>query len=157
MYNFTIPMALVDYIPVLFFGIAALILQRDLYNKMYKGAYALFAAGWGMMWLYCLTAPKKPGQSRLLRLSLLAALTLLSPMLYCAIRMANPQYVHRLMTYSTVGMYLLDFADRGSIIYFGVLHCLGVCMLLWPLFRKCPVWLLAALGVILGALVLLNV
>ena len=30
MYNFTIPMALVDYIPVLFFGIAALILQRDL-------------------------------------------------------------------------------------------------------------------------------
>jgi hypothetical protein len=69
--------------------------------------YALFAAGWGMMWLYCLTAPQKPGQSRLLRLSLLAALTLLSPMLYCAIRMANPQYVHRLMTYSTVGMYLL--------------------------------------------------
>ena len=69
--------------------------------------YALFAAGWGMMWLYCLTADKKPGQSRLLRLLLLAVLTLLSPMLYCAIRMANPQYVHRLMTYSTVGMYLL--------------------------------------------------
>lgn len=69
--------------------------------------YALFAAGWGMMWLYCLTAGKKPGQSRFLRLLLLAALTLLSPMLYCAIRMANPQYVHRLMTYSTVGMYLL--------------------------------------------------
>ncbi|MBQ7896758.1 MAG: hypothetical protein IJ364_09435 [Oscillospiraceae bacterium] len=45
MYDFSVPMALVDYIPVLFFGIAAVLLQRDLYNKMYKGAYALFAAG----------------------------------------------------------------------------------------------------------------
>ena len=45
MYNFSVPMALVDYIPVVFFGIAALLLQRDLYNKMCKGAYALFAAG----------------------------------------------------------------------------------------------------------------
>lgn len=38
-------MALVDFIPVLFFAIAAVILQRDLYNKMSKGAFALFAAG----------------------------------------------------------------------------------------------------------------
>lgn len=45
MYNFSIPMALVDYIPVVFFGITMVLLQRDLYNKMYKGAYALFAAG----------------------------------------------------------------------------------------------------------------
>ena len=45
MYNFTVLMALVDYIPVFFFGAAAILLQRDLYNKMYKGAYALFAAG----------------------------------------------------------------------------------------------------------------
>ena len=45
MYDFTIFMALVDYIPVAFFGAATLLLQRDLYNKMYKGAYALFAAG----------------------------------------------------------------------------------------------------------------
>lgn len=45
MYDFTIFMALVDYVPVAFFGAAALLLQRDLYNKMYKGAYALFAAG----------------------------------------------------------------------------------------------------------------
>ena len=42
---YSIPMALVDYIPVFFFGAAALILQRDLYNKMSKGAYALFCAG----------------------------------------------------------------------------------------------------------------
>lgn len=45
MYNFSVSMALVDYIPVFFFGSAAILLQRDLYNKMYKGAYALFAAG----------------------------------------------------------------------------------------------------------------
>ena len=38
-------MDLVDYIPVIFFAIAAVILQRDLYNKMSKGAFALFAAG----------------------------------------------------------------------------------------------------------------
>lgn len=52
------------------------------------------------------------------------------------------------ITAVTVGMYLLDFADRGIIIYFGVLHCLGVCMLLWQLFRKCPTWLLVVLGVV---------
>ena len=45
MYNFSIPMALVDYIPVIFFGIAALLLQRDFYPKMRKDAFALFAAG----------------------------------------------------------------------------------------------------------------
>ncbi len=45
MYNVSVPMALVDYIPVLFFGYAAALLQRDLYNKMSKGAYSLFAAG----------------------------------------------------------------------------------------------------------------
>lgn len=42
---YSIPMALVDLIPVIFFGAAALILQKDLYNKMSKGAYALFCAG----------------------------------------------------------------------------------------------------------------
>lgn len=45
MYNFTVPMALMDYLPVLFFGISAVLLLRDLYNKMFKGAYALLAAG----------------------------------------------------------------------------------------------------------------
>ena len=43
--EFTVPMALVDYIPVVLFALAALILLRDLYNKMSKAAYALFAAG----------------------------------------------------------------------------------------------------------------
>ncbi len=45
MYNFTVPMALMDYLPVLFFGVTAVLLLRDLYNKMFKGAYALLAAG----------------------------------------------------------------------------------------------------------------
>ena len=45
MYNFTIPMALMDFIPVLCFGYAAALLQRDLYDKMRKSHFALFAAG----------------------------------------------------------------------------------------------------------------
>ena len=45
MKDFSIAMALVDYIPVILFGIAAVILQRDLYDKMRKDAFALFAAG----------------------------------------------------------------------------------------------------------------
>ena len=45
MNDFSIAMALVDYIPVLLFGAAAIILMRDLYNKMSKGAFALFSAG----------------------------------------------------------------------------------------------------------------
>lgn len=45
MYHFTIPMALMDFVPVIFFGAAAWLLQRDLYGKMERGAFALFAAG----------------------------------------------------------------------------------------------------------------
>ena len=45
MYNFTIPMALVDFVPVAFFGVSAVLLLRDLYSKMFQGAYALLAAG----------------------------------------------------------------------------------------------------------------
>lgn len=51
----------------------------------------------------------------------------------------------------TVGMYLLHFSGQGIIIYFGVLHCLGICMLLWPLFRKLPWWGLLSLGVLFSA------
>lgn len=47
----------------------------------------------------------------------------------------------------TVGMYLLELSGKSIIIYFGILQCLGVCMLLWPLFRKLPLWLLAAVGI----------
>lgn len=45
MHRFTILMAVVDYIPVVCFAYAAVILMRDLYNKMSKGAFALFSAG----------------------------------------------------------------------------------------------------------------
>lgn len=45
MNDFTIAMALVDYIPVAFFAAAAIILMGDLYSKMSKGAFALFASG----------------------------------------------------------------------------------------------------------------
>ncbi len=41
----TIPMTLVDYIPVAFFLIGSIVLQRALYAEMSKGAFALFAAG----------------------------------------------------------------------------------------------------------------
>ena len=36
----------------------------------------------------------------------------------------------------TAGMYFLNMATAGIIIYFGALHCLGVCMMLWPVFKK---------------------
>lgn len=49
----------------------------------------------------------------------------------------------------TAGMYLLQLADRSILIYFGVLHCLGSCMLLWPLFKKLPNWALAVLGAVI--------
>ena len=45
MYEFTVPMGLMDFIPVALFGIIAVLLQRDLYNKMPKYAFACFAAG----------------------------------------------------------------------------------------------------------------
>ena len=46
----------------------------------------------------------------------------------------------------TVGMYLLGFAGKDIVIYFGVLHCLGACMLLWTLLRRCPNLLLVIMG-----------
>ena len=47
----------------------------------------------------------------------------------------------------TYGMYRFGMADKGLIIYFGVLHCLGTCMILWWLFKRLPTWALAVLGV----------
>ena len=49
----------------------------------------------------------------------------------------------------TVGMYLLEMQGIGIIIYFGVLHCLGLCMILWPLFKKLPWWALLVCGLAL--------
>lgn len=54
---------------------------------------------------------------------------------------------------SAVTLTLNFFALAGSEtrIYFGILHCLGACMLLWTLLRKLPDWVL----VILCAVILL--
>ncbi len=52
----------------------------------------------------------------------------------------------------TWGMYALDFADKSIIIYFGVLQCLGTCMILWAAFKKLPWWVLLPLGMALAAL-----
>lgn len=63
------------------------------------------------------------------------------------------------ITAVTIAMYLLRIADKSIIIYFGVLQCLGVCMILWGVLKKCPTWLLTVSGVIFAAigLVLYNV
>ncbi|MBQ6464690.1 MAG: hypothetical protein IJJ43_00285 [Oscillospiraceae bacterium] len=45
MYEFTVPMALFDFVPVILFAVSGVLLQRDLYNKMPKYAFACFAAG----------------------------------------------------------------------------------------------------------------
>lgn len=58
-----------------------------------------------------------------------------------------------LITGVSWGMYKLGFAASSIVIRFGVLHCLGICMLLWPVLRKCPWWAIAILGalfVVLG-------
>ena len=58
-----------------------------------------------------------------------------------------------LITAVTAGMYFLGFVDKFIIIYFGVLHLIGVCMLLWTAFRRLPPWAAALLGagfVVLG-------
>ena len=56
-----------------------------------------------------------------------------------------------LCTAVTAGMYFSGMADKGMIIYFGILHCLGICMLCWPLIRPLPTWALAAAGIAVTA------
>ncbi len=41
----SVPMALVDYIPVVLYSISAVILQRYFYDRMSRGAFALLSAG----------------------------------------------------------------------------------------------------------------
>ena len=51
-----------------------------------------------------------------------------------------------LCTAATAGMYFLGFAGKDIIIYFGVLQCLGCCMMLWHLFRRAKSRLLLVLA-----------
>ena len=60
-----------------------------------------------------------------------------------------------LCTAVTAGMVFLNMADDSLTIYFGVLHCLGTCMLLWGLFSRLPTWALGLLGICLAAVGLL--
>lgn len=46
----------------------------------------------------------------------------------------------------TYGMYKFGGFQKIIIIYFGVLHCLGCCMILWWFFKRLPSWLLVVLG-----------
>ena len=49
--DFSIPMALIDLIPVILFFISGIILLNDLYNKLVKGNYAMLATGVCMVFL----------------------------------------------------------------------------------------------------------
>ena len=49
-----------------------------------------------------------------------------------------------LISLVTAGMYELGLSDRTVIVWFGVLHLLGICMMVYPLFRKLPTAPLAA-------------
>lgn len=54
-----------------------------------------------------------------------------------------------LISLVTFGMYRLGMASRDVIVWFGVLHLLGVCMMLYPVYKKLPTQVLAAVGVVL--------
>ena len=57
-----------------------------------------------------------------------------------------------IVTAVTVALEKTGLFAEGLAIYFGVLHCLGVCMLLWGLFRKMPTWALSVLGALMAIL-----
>lgn len=60
-----------------------------------------------------------------------------------------------LCTAVTAGMALLGFSDKSIVIYFGVLHCLGVCMLLWAVLHRLPTSALGIAGAVMVVLGLL--
>ena len=57
-----------------------------------------------------------------------------------------------LVSVVTIGMWKLGLSDEGIVIRFGVLHCLGICMVLWHILKKLPIWALEVLGTALAAL-----
>lgn len=56
------------------------------------------------------------------------------------------------ITAVTEGMIALELADASVRIQFGVLHLLGVCMILYPLYKRLPTAALAVLGAVLVVL-----
>lgn len=55
------------------------------------------------------------------------------------------------ITAVTYGMYKFFGFHKSIIIYFGVLQCLGCCMILWWLFKRLPTWALAVIGLAMVA------
>jgi len=56
-----------------------------------------------------------------------------------------------LCTAATAGLYLAGFSGRSIIIWFGALHCLGLCMVLWPALRHLSPPVQAAAGAVMTA------
>ena len=56
-----------------------------------------------------------------------------------------------LCTIVTWGLSRLGLMESSMIIRFGMLHCLGLCMLLWPAVKRLPIWALALLGLVILA------
>ena len=54
-----------------------------------------------------------------------------------------------LITVVTYGMAALGYADRDVIIHFGILHLLGVSMMLYPLLKKLPTWAVGVIGAVI--------
>ena len=52
----------------------------------------------------------------------------------------------------TYGMYWIDAANKDLLIHFGVLHLLGLSMILYPLYKKLPVWAVAIFGILFIAM-----
>lgn len=57
-----------------------------------------------------------------------------------------------LVTGVTLFMVCVLKFNRSLSIFFGILHLLGLCMILFPLFKRLPVWALAVLGAVFLAL-----
>ena len=55
-----------------------------------------------------------------------------------------------LITAVTYGMYRLGMSGMDVVVKFGVLHLLGVCMLVYPAFKKLPPAMLTVLGLVIA-------
>ena len=55
-----------------------------------------------------------------------------------------------LITAVTYGMYRLGMSGADVVVKFGVLHLLGVCMIVYPIFKKLPPAVLAAFGLLIA-------
>ncbi len=51
----------------------------------------------------------------------------------------------------TYGLYRFGGFSKSVLIHFGVLHCLGCCMILWWVFKRLPTWALLLLGLVMAA------